>query len=185
MVRFWVCFVWREGARFFIFHWQAMYYEFSRWVCLVKFSFYEAKDFSAIKRMVGWNGYERREARQISQGSTPKAFGAASSRSTSSYAGQCLLVKHPGILADERKDSSFATTAIFSRFPNENPENATFVKSGSAAGHDSKHKGTKAGAVRQASESVWRSAAIGVVFKQRYERHNSIGFARRADSAST
>jgi hypothetical protein len=32
------------------------------------------------------------------------------------------------ILAGQRGDSSFATTAIFSRFPNKNPENATLAE---------------------------------------------------------
>jgi len=39
-----------------------------------------------------------------------------------------LQVNHPGILAGKREESSFATTAIFSRFPNKKPENATFIK---------------------------------------------------------
>ncbi|MGH7980885.1 MAG: serine hydrolase, partial [Limisphaerales bacterium] len=34
------------------------------------------------------------------------------------------------------------------------------------------------------SNPVWRFAVIGVTFKNRYERHDSTGFARRADSAS-
>jgi hypothetical protein len=37
-----------------------------------------------------------------------------------------LCVKHPAILAGNGEKSSFATTAIFSRFPNKNPENAIF-----------------------------------------------------------
>ena len=32
------------------------------------------------------------------------------------------------MLPAQRKKSSFATTAIFSRFPNKNPENATLAK---------------------------------------------------------
>jgi hypothetical protein len=50
---------------------------------------------------------------------------------------------HPGILAGKRENPAFATTAIFSRFPNKNPENATLVKSGSVTGHQFKRKGTK------------------------------------------
>ena len=42
-----------KGARFFVFHWQAVYYEFSRWVCLVKFAFFEKQKTSAIKWIVG------------------------------------------------------------------------------------------------------------------------------------
>jgi len=39
-----------------------------------------------------------------------------------------LCDNHPGILAGKREKLAFATTAIFSRFPNKNPENATLVK---------------------------------------------------------
>jgi hypothetical protein len=35
---------------------------------------------------------------------------------------------HPGIVAEKGRDSAFATTAIFCRFPNKNPENATLVE---------------------------------------------------------
>jgi len=42
---------------------------------------------------------------------------------------------HPGIIAGKGEGLEVATTAIFSRFPTKNPENATFVKSGSATGH--------------------------------------------------
>jgi len=39
-----------------------------------------------------------------------------------------LRVKHPGILAGKREEFKVATTAIFSRFPNKNLENATFTQ---------------------------------------------------------
>jgi hypothetical protein len=43
---------------------------------------------------------------------------------------------HPGILAEKWERLAFATNAIFCRFPNKNPENATFSKkSGGATGH--------------------------------------------------
>jgi len=41
-----------------------------------------------------------------------------------------LCAKHPGILAEKREEFEVATTAIFWRFPNKNPENATFSKEG-------------------------------------------------------
>jgi hypothetical protein len=51
---------------------------------------------------------------------------------------------HADILAEKWERLAFATTAIFSRFPNKNPENATFMKkSGSATGQRFKRKGTK------------------------------------------
>jgi hypothetical protein len=37
-----------------------------------------------------------------------------------------FCIHFPAILPPRREKSAFATNAIFSRFPNENPENATF-----------------------------------------------------------
>jgi hypothetical protein len=39
-----------------------------------------------------------------------------------------LQVNHPDKVADQREKLAFATTAIFSRFPNEKPEKPIFVK---------------------------------------------------------
>ena len=64
-------FVCQKGARFFVFHWQAVFYEFLRWVCLVKFIFFEKQKTSAIEWMVGKDGSARWGARRISKGSTP------------------------------------------------------------------------------------------------------------------
>ena len=41
---------------------------------------------------------------------------------------RCLCGKHPGILAGKREKPEVVANAIFSRFPNENPENAILVK---------------------------------------------------------
>jgi hypothetical protein len=43
---------------------------------------------------------------------------------------RCLCVKHPDILTGKREEFAFATTAIFSRFSNKNPENPILEKKG-------------------------------------------------------
>jgi len=65
------------------------------------------------------------------------------------------LGNHPGILAEKREEFEFASTAIFSRFPNKNPENATLAKKDFEPQPDrtkSRHKQRRSNFKRQGSK---------------------------------